>query len=196
MRPVRGPVRTIVQAIAIASLVVAGAACGISDQSEPDAIDRRDVPFELLASTTSPPPTTVATAEAAFPIVLVAGERLVELTRAVPVPAGARQVLRSLLAGPTSAEAAVGVSTAIPSGTRIVSASRRGGSLRIDLAGLVLSGGDQTNAVGQIVLTATAIDGIARVRFRVDGEPVQVPTGDGTLVPGPVTRTDYEALLA
>jgi spore germination protein GerM len=38
---------------------------------------------------------------------------------------------------------------------------------------------------------ATGIPGVDRVRFEVDGEPAEIPRGDGTLTNRPVGRGDY-----
>jgi spore germination protein GerM len=51
-------------------------------------------------------------------------------------------------------------------------------------------------AVAQVVYTATAVGGIAAVRFVVDGSSIEVPGGDGRLVTRPVGRSDYPDLLA
>ncbi|MEX2254376.1 MAG: GerMN domain-containing protein [Acidimicrobiia bacterium] len=184
------------RAAIVTAVVVCSAGCGVSEQSRPDPIDRADVPFQLLASTTSPSPTTTLNGPVAFPVALVDGDGLVLVERAVDPPLVPRVALESLLEGPTASETAEGLSTAIPAGAGIGAVRQKGGLLTIELGRTVRGAGpDEIQAIGQLVLTATAVAGVERVRFRVGGEPVQVPIGDGTISSGPVRRTDYERLL-
>jgi spore germination protein GerM len=100
------------------------------------------------------------------------------------------------LEGPTTDEVALGISSAIPSGTTIRRLKHDGRRLTVDLE--TDPGTAETDAplaVGQLVLTATGVPGIERVRFRVGGDPVQVPEGDGTLRSGAVSAEDYRALV-
>lgn len=174
------------------------AACSPGAQEQPDVIAKRDVPFQLLDTTsTSTHASEPDDAAPDFSIYLVAGERLVALPRssngAPPSPGTA---LHALLEGATDVEDQVGITSAIPNGTRILRLTRSGPELGIDLArGIITPAADETLAVGQLVLTATSLAGIEQVRFRVDGTTVQVPTGDGTLAEGAVTRAQYEELL-
>jgi spore germination protein GerM len=47
--------------------------------------------------------------------------------------------------------------------------------------------------VAQLVYTATNIPGVVGVTFELSGQPVQVPAGNGQLVPAstPVGKADY-----
>jgi spore germination protein GerM len=58
-----------------------------------------------------------------------------------------------------------------------------------------LGGDEQLLAVAQLVCTLTARPGVGPVSFTLEGAPVDVPTGDGSLTSGPVSRDDYADLL-
>jgi spore germination protein GerM len=49
-------------------------------------------------------------------------------------------------------------------------------------------------AVGQIVYTVTAVEGVSAVELSVEGSVVDVPVDTGQLRSGPVTRSDYAAI--
>jgi spore germination protein GerM len=72
-----------------------------------------------------------------------------------------------------------------------------GDTVTVDLtAALVEVGGqEQILAVAQIVLTATAVPDVARVRLLLEGQAVEIPRADGTLTSDTLRSTDYEALL-
>lgn len=53
---------------------------------------------------------------------------------------------------------------------------------------------EQILALSQIVYTATALDGIGGVEIWVDGGPAEVPTAQGSLKRGALTRADYAAI--
>jgi spore germination protein GerM len=128
-------------------------------------------------------------------IFLVTGGQLIDVPRAAPAP-GLEGTLRLLLEGPTAAEISAGVRSAIAAGTQLRSATLEAGSAVVDLsrALLDLGGEEQILAVAQLVLTATAVPGVDSVRFAVDGEDLEVPGADGTLVGGPLTAGHYAAL--
>jgi spore germination protein GerM len=146
-----------------------------------------------------PPPEVAATGPSAslrpVRIFLVTGGQLIDVPRSTPAP-GLEETLRLLLEGPTAAEISAGVRSAIAAGTELRSATLEAGSAVVDLsrAFLDLGGEEQILAVAQLVLTATAVPGVDRVRFALDGEDLEVPRADGTLVRGPLTAGDYAAL--
>jgi spore germination protein GerM len=179
----------------VAAVVGLAVACSPGSQDEPDAIDRQDVPFELLDSTTTTTTPASVPMSSETTVYFVLDGALVPVGRDV-VPADVEAALQALLDGPTTAEGARGVSSAIPSGTTIRRLVHEGETLTVDLE--TDPGTAESNAplaVGQLVLTATSDPGVERVRFRVGGEPVQVPKGDGTLGSGAVSADDYRALV-
>lgn len=76
-----------------------------------------------------------------------------------------------------------------------VSVSR--GIASVDLRSSVedLSGRNQLLAFAQLVCTLTAQPGIGSVAFTVDGQPIEVPRGDGSLTSGSVSRDAYASLI-
>jgi spore germination protein GerM len=61
--------------------------------------------------------------------------------------------------------------------------------------GILRSGtAQQALGIAQFVYTATEIPGVERVRFRVGGQPAEVPRGDGTLSSRAVDRSDYPSV--
>jgi hypothetical protein len=181
--------------VAAAGLVaVTGlAGCGVGGESSPREIDRRDVPFGL-AERADAPTTTHDRDPYSFTIYLVTGDRLRAVARgsqADPAPAAR---LRELLDGPTPAEADDGLRTLLTPAVAIESvrvADRMATIALSDASAAQPSGNEGALAVAQLVYTATAIPGVDRVRFVVDGTRTEIPRGDGTLTDRPVGRDDY-----
>jgi hypothetical protein len=108
--------------------------------------------------------------------------------------------VRLLLDGPTAAEQQPGsdVSSQIPRGTRFLGLDIEGGTATVDLTSEFESGGGSASMFGrlaQVVYTLTEFDSVRRVRFALDGEAVDVFSGEGIVLEQPVTRKDYEELL-
>ena len=109
-------------------------------------------------------------------------------------PAVARAALSELLAGPAAAEAAAGLTTAIPAGTTLRSVAIAGGTATVDLSRDFESGGGSSSMltrVAQVVYTVTQFPAVQRVAFRLDGKPVSAIGGEGVVVDPPVTRADF-----
>jgi hypothetical protein len=107
--------------------------------------------------------------------------------------------LAALLAGPTSNEQTVQLRSAIPEGTELRSATFVApGTVTVDVsADLFEATGDELiDAIAQIVFTASAVERVERVQVVVDGEPKQLPRGDGQLVAGPLTVFDFPERVA
>lgn len=104
-------------------------------------------------------------------------------------------LLSALLEGPTAREqAALGVRTAIPAGTALLSTSSDGqGTLTVDLSAEFLgnAGDVLLDAVGQLVVTASRFPGVRRVRLLVEGEPQDWPTSSGTTTRDPLSLYDF-----
>jgi hypothetical protein len=128
-------------------------------------------------------------------IFLVTGSQLIDVPRSTSAP-GLEGTLKVLLEGPTAAEIAAGIRSAIAPGTQLRSARLEAGGAVVDLSRTFvdLGGEEQILAVAQLVLTATAVPGVDRVRFALDGAELEVPGADGTLVRGPLTAGDYAPL--
>lgn len=120
----------------------------------------------------------------------------------VPVPANVPDdqistLIRQLLKPPPKDDTDSQLRSAIPSGTRLRSATRRGTVLVVDLSedfGNVV-GASRQKAIAQIVMSATQLDSIREVRFRIDGEDIQIPSptrGDVDTV----SACDFKGMLA
>ncbi len=116
-----------------------------------------------------------------------------EATRAVGAAA-----LTDLLAGPSEAERSDGISTAVPAGTRLLGLVVSGGIATVDLGSEFESGGGSLSMMarlGQVACTLDQFRTVKGVSFKLDGEPVDVFSGEGIVLDKPVTCTDYEDLL-
>ena len=110
------------------------------------------------------------------------------------------EALRLLLDGPTAAEREPGVdaSSQIPSGTRLLGLDIDGGTATVDLTSEYESGGGSASMfarLAQVVYTLTEFDTVKNVRFMLDGEPVDVFSGEGIVLEEPVGRKEYEELM-
>ena len=177
---------------ALVLLVVAATSCGI----ETDETPRR---LAVSTTTTQPRPTTTSgsTATALF---VTRGGTVVPVTRELP-DQQARTVLDALVRLRPPDVGVKGASNAIPTGTEVLGATRAGArsgsTLVVDLSSRFdrVVGPSRQLAVAQLVMTATGLPGVERVRFSIDGTPVTVPTparGDAA----EVTACDVRSLLA
>ena len=183
--------------VAVLTLVAALGACGVSTDDTPRALQRDDVPFDLLVpATTSASSTTLVAVTTEVPIYLVGPERLVVVRRLVESPPSLFRAIESLLAGPTADEAAAGLRTAITNQTRLLSVRVQSGVATLDLSGefAAIGGQELILAVAQLVYTATATQGVLGVRLSLDGEPVEIPRRDGTLTKDALGPADYGGL--
>jgi spore germination protein GerM len=172
------------------------AACGVATDDEPRDLAAERVPFDLLApQTTTTTTTTTPIVTVPVLVYLLANDRLVLASRELPAPVTVADVMRSLLEGPTDEEAALGRRTAITTEVRLRSVTVESGVATIDLSEEFAAIGNpqQIEAIAQLVFTATSVAGVGAVRFAIEGEPRDVPAGDGTLTPAPVGQADYSA---
>ena len=140
----------------------------------------------------SPSPVT-ASAVSAY---LLKAEQVQPVARVAHGAGVAAEAVRGLLAGPTAAERAGGLTTAVPGGTRLLGLTIRGGLATVDLSGGFGSGGGSsslTARVAQVVFTLTQFPTVQRVSFQLDGRAVSSLGGEGVDVSA-VTRDDYDSL--
>ena len=122
---------------------------------------------------------------------------LVPVLREVPeTQAVGTAALTALLDGPNNAElgARPAMFTAIPEGTRLLGLRIEGGIATVNLSREFESGGGSASVLGrlaQVVFTLTQFPTIQGVKFELDGEPVEVFSGEGVVLSEPVARDDY-----
>jgi hypothetical protein len=150
-------------------------------------------------TTPSPGATPSPGRTATFEVWFAYGDRLFVTRRTEPFDPGvARQALTALLAGPTEAERAAGVTTAIPAGTRLLDVFLADGVLTVDLsAEFEAPGGslEERMRLAQVVHTATQFRTVEGVLFEVEGRPVEAFGSHGVVLDGPQTREDYQDLF-
>lgn len=177
-----------------AGLVLVASGCGIPAEGTARAADPAAVPFGLIEAerdeARDPPAPQARRAEVYF----VLDDDLVAVERALPSGGGARRAVAALLEGVTEDEAALGLRSALPPGDDTVAGvevDRDTATVDLRPAFADIGSEGQALALAQMVFTATARPGIGRVAFTLEGVPVEVPRGDGTLTGEPLTRDDF-----
>jgi hypothetical protein len=177
---------------------IALVSCGIPSQRSAEEVARDEVPFGLLDGST---PGITADDVGAQPVetfvYLVKDEAVVPVTRRVD-DEGASSVMSALLEGPNAEEQALGLRSALVSPDIVTTVERSGSAVRVDLAPAFteIPAPEQRLALAQMTYTLTGLPGVASVVYTLDGEETSVPRADGTASDGPVTRDDYEPLVA
>jgi spore germination protein GerM len=67
-------------------------------------------------------------------------------------------------------------------------------TVRLDRSLVAADVREQILALAQLVYTLTELPGISAVQFSFDDQPAEVPTAEGSLKTGAVTRADYAAV--
>lgn len=188
--------RTLAGALALASVAVLGG-CGISADGLPHPVDLPP-PYGDLASTPAPNPTTNE-GRLTEVLYLIRDGALVAVTRPVDTPPPPMTLLDNLAAGPTAAEQAQGLVSALTSGTAVVDGVQIVGGLAtvaLTDTGLEgLTGATQLLAIAQIVCTLDARDDVTGVVFARGGQRFPVPRGDGSQADAELTMSDYQSLI-
>ncbi len=188
------------------TVLVLAAGCGVPTDGDPVTVSKDRVPYRLLAPTSSasesPTPSAAPGTVITRPQVFFVSpdDQLVASPQTLPATGldtveGA--LLERLTAGPTDADRALGLDTALGQGAGLSLAGVEDG-----VASLELTPGDPPPAaerlplaVAQIVLTATSVAGVDAVTLLRNGAPVDVPLPGGEQVAGPVTGEQYASLL-
>ena len=153
------------------------------------------------ASTDANVSTTTQTTPATVPLKVwfARGDGLVAVERDhAPTAAVAKAAVQALLSGPSAAERASGLGTAIPAGTKLLGISLHDGVATVDLTSEYQTGGGSLSMqlrLGQVVYTLTEFPTVKKVLFHLDGAPVDVFSGEGIVLAGAVSRSDYADLL-
>lgn len=182
--------------IAVCALAIVGAGCGVRSDG-PHRIGEDALPPELRLGRGAATSTTIATPTQAVRLYYVNGDSLVGTLQVLPAPIDPREVVDELVGGPDEGLQRSGIHSVIPSRSLIGDITRAGSRLDVALSPRFESipSGDQIKALGQLVLTLTALPGTDHVQFVGAEGPLEVPRADGTLATGPVARADYVTLL-
>ena len=184
-----------VVALVLAAALASG--CGVSAQGDATVAGDDAVPFGLLDPTEEPlvPP---ATGPIADPVGLcfVREGRLAVVLTSLSAPISLLDAVKALVVPPAGIDPPV--RSAVTGEAVVHDAKLTSGVAQVDLGQRVaeLSGEEQLLAVAQIVCTLTGRPGVGQVSFTLDGVPLAVPKGDGSLVTSPVSRDDYASLLS
>ena len=176
---------------ALLLVVLAMTACGLN----PDALPR-DLPEDeqsLAPSQTA----TGGQAEGPDRIYLGApGED--RLLRSVPRDAiSRRDLIEILLAGPNDDELAQQYTTFLPPNLELNRTFKQGPLLFIDVSPELteLTGQPLSQALAQLIYTATELDDVERVQIIVDGDPVSWPRPIGGNTAAPLSVYDYPSFV-
>jgi len=206
----------------IAVAVVAGlalAGCGVGAQQRAVVIPSDDVPSVLTGPLGSPsapaspePPASSGPSSIGVPsspsissvlassVYLVDDKtnRLVAVHRSRNQTATLSTLIQTLLAGPTEAESAAGLTTAINTSPTVNKITIQGSLAIVDLSASFgeIRGAGEVLASAQVVMTAVSYPGTESVLFTLDGTPTAVPLVSGVLSSSPLTFADYASLLA
>jgi hypothetical protein len=125
---------------------------------------------------------------------------LVPILREVPkTPAIGTAAMHELLAGPTAGEQAQReITSAIPTGSRLLGLTIDDGVATVDLSREYESGGGSMSIsvrLAQVVYTLTQFPTVESVQFAIEGQMVTVFSSEGLILDGPVGRANYEDLL-
>jgi spore germination protein GerM len=179
--------------LALLVLSCTAAGCAIPTQSGPSTLPPSKVPFNLLdphpptTTTTQPKPSSYVPVKVFF--INSATQQLQPESRLVESPAPIESIIAAMLLGPTSAEAASGVISAIPSGVSVLSATTQGNIVTVNMGAAFgeITGTDTELAVAQVVASVATENGWGTgVIFEIDGQRTSVPIANGSQVNGPV----------
>ncbi|CAN5702957.1 hypothetical protein BH24ACT2_BH24ACT2_14750 [soil metagenome] len=188
--------KVLLRLLAVSALIFTG--CAIPDDAAPRTLEPSGVPFSLLATstttTTEPQEPSVSQVPVSVYLVDNDADQLVEVTRSVPAPGSVRVALTELLGGPTGQELNSGLTSAIARSTALLGVDGPvNGVVTVNLSDDVrtIGGQGQRLALAQVVFTATAAPGVTGVLFAFEGEPSQVPDGQGQSTAAPLDRADF-----
>ena len=183
-------------ALALVGLAVLGGAIGIvlSALGSGDAVSLGPAPNVVTGSEIS----GTLPARPSFEVWLARGEQITPVARSRgSSPGVATAAVNALLAGPTRAERRAGATTAVPPDTGLLGISIENGIATVDLTSEFESGGGSLSMqlrLAQVVYTLTQFSTVKKVRFQLDGEPVNVFSDEGIILDHPVGRSDYKDL--
>ena len=199
--------------VLVAMLGFLAASCGAGEGAESAGPVPREEPGSGTTSGSAPastveegsatetvtPPDGEAQGTVTYQVLFTKGESLHVAKR---TQAATRRVgpaaLEALLEGPESFEAETGLGTAIPQGTQLLGLQIKDGIAFVDLTSEFESGGGSLSMfmrLAQVVCTLDQFPTVKGVLFKLDGEPVDIFSGEGLNLDKPVGCSDYEDFL-
>jgi spore germination protein GerM len=182
-------------AVGLLVALVLGGACSAPVDSGPKTIRSASLPVGLRSETPSTTTTTSPSGESVEVTVYLIGpdQRLQPVKRQVTTPVTVEKVLQKLFAGPTTAEQANGLRTAISQDTTILGSDVEASIVTVDTSKNFAFGNlpDQISAFGQVVFSAVDVGGVNGVLFAQNGRKLAVPQGDGTSTSLPLGKAAY-----
>ncbi|MEV6527817.1 GerMN domain-containing protein [Longispora sp. NPDC051575] len=171
------------------------AGCGVGAEDTARPIQPPRGPYQALTTPSPQPSTTGSRTQTLY---LVRAGKLTPVERPAPEVPTAETLLRDLVAGPTTAEADSGLTSALWGGSVISGVRVTDGQAVVTVTAALdaVSRNDEILAFGQVVCTLTARDDVNGVVFTRDRQRIAVPRGDASLSQGPLTATDYTSLIA
>lgn len=172
---------------ALAVAVALLAACGVSPDASPRDLPRDEQVIAPL------PVATGGEAEGPDRIYLAAPGETRLLRSVSRDTVSRRDLLEVLLAGPNDDELDQQYTTFLPAELELVDTFQQGPLLFLDLSSeiLELTGQPLSQALAQIVYTATELDGVKRVQITVDGQTKSWPRPVGGNTAAPLSIYDY-----
>ena len=173
--------------LASSASLLAVTSCSIGTDDEPRAL------AVSTTTTTIPAPPTSGGATAV--LYYLREGQLIPVSLSLP-DRQVQTVVETLFEAPEPGLDTLDLTTSVPIDTQLTSLELEDGTLTLDLSEEFdnVVGPSRQQAIAQIVMTATEFGNVERVRFQVDGDPIQVATptrGDATTV----TACDYASLL-
>jgi len=191
-----GAVGVVVAALSTAALGLAACSSSSKPAAPTTSGAQATVTTAAPLSTTTSAPAQTSTMDVR--VYLLRGDKLDVAHRAVArTQQVATAAMQALLAGPTADEAAAGLGTTVPTGTRLLGISIAGGTATVDLSGAFASGGGSLSMMArlaQVTFTLTQFPTVDRVAFHLDGQPVTAFGGEGIMLDHPATRATFESV--
>lgn len=176
---------------------------GTVDDATTSTTSTTAAPSDGTAVTTAEPPSDVDPTDPVEQVFVelffvIEGLSAKPVVRAVDTPLIATNAIRALIEGPTPEEQDTELGSSIPQDTLLLGLIIEDGLATIDLSREFEVGGGSFNILSrlaQVVYTLTQFPTIDAVLFHIDGEAVEVFSGEGVVLEDPVDRSDYATIL-
>ena len=183
------------------AVALTGAACS-DDGGEPAGASAAPSAEPSVAASTPPPPAPTPAPVTQSVRLWLTLEEFTGLTvrqAQVTPPQFATAAVTELLKNPSQSELANGWGTAIPAGVELLGLEVSNGVATVDLSSEFESGGGSLSArlrLAQLVYTLTEFQTVQSVALEIEGRPATTFSSEGIVIDGPMTRADFEDLMA